>query len=248
MPEKPPLNRTALVLLSVLAVLLIAILAAVFLLFSQIRGVQVPVSVALPASSKPTGLPAVASIVEVAVPPIRKSDIVYGSLSAPVILYEYSDLECPFCKQFQPTLTSLETDYGDALAVVFRHYPIPSLHPGASLEAYVVACIAQADPIRARSVVDLTYRETTSSGNTYTQDQYIDLAVRAGADKSQIAGCLQNGSSKASVDQDIADGKRFGIRATPTSFLVRTKDSVTAKIEGAYEESKFRQAIDFLEP
>jgi protein-disulfide isomerase len=54
-----------------------------------------------------------------------------GQAGAPVTIVEFSDFHCPFCKRVLPTLTQLESQYGDRVKLVFRDYPIDQLHPGA---------------------------------------------------------------------------------------------------------------------
>jgi protein-disulfide isomerase len=69
-------------------------------------------------------------------PPFRAAvtvdgDPVKGAATAPVTIVKFTDFHCPFCKRVLPTLTQLESQYGDRVKLVFRDYPIDQLHPGA---------------------------------------------------------------------------------------------------------------------
>ena len=57
-------------------------------------------------------------------PPVTTDDHIIGSMSAPIIIVEYSDYECPYCKAFEPTLKRLVSESNGNVAWVFRHWPI----------------------------------------------------------------------------------------------------------------------------
>src|SRR3989338_7064795 len=56
-------------------------------------------------------------------PKITKDDKVKGNRNATIALIEYSDLECPYCKQFHPTAQKAVDTYGDKIMWVYRHFP-----------------------------------------------------------------------------------------------------------------------------
>lgn len=77
------------------------------------------------------------------VPEVRKDDHVRGAKNPKVYVVEYSDFECPFCKQFHPSLQQALTDYKDKVAVVYRHFPLESIHPSARILAEGSECAAE---------------------------------------------------------------------------------------------------------
>ncbi|MBI5405072.1 MAG: thioredoxin domain-containing protein [Candidatus Kerfeldbacteria bacterium] len=77
------------------------------------------------------------------VPPINDNDHVIGGKNAKVQVIEYSDFECPFCKQFAPSIEQALQEYGDKIAVVFRHFPLTSIHPLAQKLAEGSECAAE---------------------------------------------------------------------------------------------------------
>lgn len=79
----------------------------------------------------------------VAVPEVKKDDHVRGAKNPKVYVVEYSDFECPFCKQFHPSLQQALTEYKDQVAVVYRHFPLESIHPSARALAEGSECAAE---------------------------------------------------------------------------------------------------------
>lgn len=63
------------------------------------------------------------------VPAVTKEDHVKGAKNPKVYLIEYSDFQCPYCKMFIPSITQALTEYKDSVAVVYRHFPLESIHP-----------------------------------------------------------------------------------------------------------------------
>src|SRR5262245_18458056 len=76
-----------------------------------------------------------ASTPQLTIPVTQDRDHVRGSLEALVILVEYGDFECPHCAAAQFVLSDLEQAVGDALALVFRNFPLTTVHPYAELAA-----------------------------------------------------------------------------------------------------------------
>ena len=66
-----------------------------------------------------------------------------GSEGAPATVVVFTDYECPFCAAADRTLETLRADFGSDLAVVYRHYPLLSIHPNAYHEARLAECAAE---------------------------------------------------------------------------------------------------------
>src|SRR3989338_10777253 len=74
--------------------------------------------------------------------PVTSDDHMLGNPKADVVIVEYSDTECPFCKQFHVTLKRVMAEYGNAgkVAWVYRTFPLVSLHSKARKEAEALEC------------------------------------------------------------------------------------------------------------
>jgi protein-disulfide isomerase len=84
-------------------------------------------------------------IEEINMLPVTDKDHILGNPNAPVVIVEYSDTECPFCKVFHLTMKRIMTEYGTdgKVAWVYRHFPIAELHSKAQKEAEATECVAE---------------------------------------------------------------------------------------------------------
>ena len=73
-------------------------------------------------------------------PPITKNDHIYGNSKAPVVIVEYSDFECPYCKAFHSTLKKIIDESNGDIAWVYRHFP---LHTHSFEELAAAECVAK---------------------------------------------------------------------------------------------------------
>lgn len=80
---------------------------------------------------------------DVNVPAVRSTDHIIGSPSAKVLMVEYSDFQCPYCKQFNSSVQQALSEYKDQIAFVYRHFPLLSLHPYAESLAEGSECATE---------------------------------------------------------------------------------------------------------
>src|SRR5262245_40011224 len=113
--------------------------AASYFLFVVPKNAQI----AALAQQQPSG----AGQVQPTEPPTRLDNVGLGSLppsgspNAPVKIVEFSDFQCPYCKQWtDTTLEPLREKYGDKIVIYYRHYPLTSIHPEAMDGAIAGEC------------------------------------------------------------------------------------------------------------
>lgn len=172
-------------------------------------------------------------------PEVDKNDHTRGAKNPKVWLVEYSDYECPFCKQYHPTTTQVLQDHPDDVQLVFRHYPLP-FHANAQKAAEASECVAKLAGNEAFwKFSDIYFERTTSNGNGVALDQIAKLAGEAGANADAVQKCMDSGEMADEVKSDMEKGSTAGVTGTPGTFVV-TKDGVQEIIPGAlpYESVK----------
>ena len=156
-----------------------------------------------------------------------QKDHIFGNVDAPITLIEYSDFECPFCKRFHPTVSSLLEKNKDKVRWVYRHFPLGFHNPGAQKQAEASECIAKiAGNDAFWEYSDLIYKRTKSNGKGFPLENLQPLAVEVGVDAEVFSQCYESGEMAARVKEDLANGKLVGVSGTPAAFLTNRKGAV----------------------
>ena len=144
---------------------------------------------------------------------VAPRDHAQGALSAPVVLVEYGDYECPDCLNAWPIVQELQRAFGDKLAFVFRHFPQSSIHPHASAAAQAAeAAGAQGRYWPMHDLLFSRQKELATLDLTH-------LALQLGLEVYQFESSMEVASHQRKVREDFEGGQRSGVRGTPTFFL-----------------------------
>jgi protein-disulfide isomerase len=138
---------------------------------------------------------------------------VKGSATAPVTIVEFSDFHCPFCKGVLPTLSQLESQYGDKVKLVFRDYPIDNLHPRARKAHEAARCAC--DQGKFWVYHDLLFANAPNA----SPEQLKTSAQEVGLDVPGSEQCFNSGTYQAVVQGDVEEGTQAGVTGTPSSFI-----------------------------
>ncbi|KKT89079.1 MAG: hypothetical protein UX26_C0024G0002 [Parcubacteria group bacterium GW2011_GWC1_45_9] len=175
--------------------------------------------------------------------PVSGDDHILGSLSAPVKIVEYSDLECPFCKRFHPVMQQVLQTYGDKVAWVYRHLPLDNLHSKARKEAEATECAAELGGNNAFwAYVDKVF-EITPSNNGLDLTLLPKISKEIGLDEAKFTACLESGKYASKIESDLEDAARAGARGTPYSLILGTDDEMGV-IPGALPFEQVKLLID----
>ena len=177
-------------------------------------------------------------------------DAMIGDKDAPVTIIEFSDYQCPFCRKFWgETYPQIKSEYIEKgkVKLIFRDFPLTSLHPMAQPSAEAAECVREKGGDEAYfKMHDKMFSEQNilDSGSptgavtktaVYTNQDLKNWAKYLGYD---ISSCLDSGKYKLEVEKDIADAQKAGGSGTPY-FIINGK-----VLSGAQPFSVFEKIIE----
>jgi protein-disulfide isomerase len=128
-----------------------------------------------------------------------------GPEYAPVTIVKFEDYQCPYCKQVQPILRELLSQYSGKIRLVRKDLPLDSIHPQARQAAETARCADEQG--KFWSSHDALY---VSSPNA-NRENLKSYAEEVGLDVNAFGRCLDSGKFKAVVQRDLIDGAQLGI-------------------------------------
>lgn len=165
---------------------------------------------------------------------VTADDHILGNPKAPIMIVEFSDTECPYCKNFQTTMQKVIDTYGKTgkVAWVYRHFPIDQLHPKARKEAEATECATELGGNEGFwKYIDNLYK-ITPSNNDLDLSLLPKIAEDSGLDKTKFETCLDSGKYADKVEKNNKDAVAAGGRGTPYTVII-TKHEKIAISEGA---------------
>ena len=177
----------------------------------------------------------------VAPPPGQPADIkigdnenIKGGADAKVTIVEYSDFECPFCNRALPTIQQVLDTYGDDVRIVYRHFPLSSIHPYAQKAAEASECAADQDKFWEYHDAIFADQAGLKGGDTQLKAWAAELALNT----SEFDNCLDSGEKASVVSSQLGGGGTLGVTGTPAFFINGVN------LEGAQPFASFKTIID----
>lgn len=158
---------------------------------------------------------------------------VKGPATAPVTVVMFSDFQCSHCAATHPMVTRVLAEYGDKIRFAVRDFPLESIHP----DAFNAARAANAAKAQGKffDYLEILYKNQDAQSVA----QLKNYASELGLNLKQFELDFQSAANAAAVRKDLADGKSYGITATPTIFVngvkvrVPTADGIREAIDKA---------------
>lgn len=154
-----------------------------------------------------------APIVDLSDPVDPDEDHIRGSFEAPLVLVEYGDFECPHCLGAEATVHALVDEFGDDLAVVFRHLPLDQVHEHARFAAE--ASEAAGEQGQFWEMHDVLF----ANQHALTEPDVLVYAAGLGLDVSRMAKDLRDRRHALRVERDVQSADDSGAAGTPTFFI-----------------------------
>ena len=155
-----------------------------------------------------------------------------GPQGAPITIIEFSDYECPYCKRwYNEVYLRLREEYAEEVRLVFRDFPLYSIHPNAEPAAVAANCADQQGMYWA-------YHDLLFAGEQLDETTYLQYAEELGLDLDEFKACLDSEEQVNEIRGDYEYASGLGVRSTPTFFLNGLP------IVGAQPYEVFKQVID----
>jgi protein-disulfide isomerase len=163
-------------------------------------------------------------------PAVSDKDIKIGSDEAKVKVFEFTDFQCPFCKNFhQSVIAQLLKEYGDKIQFVFKNYPLQS-HAQANVAALAGACaneqgkfVEYSDKLFATQDVWGKQKDATATLKGYAATLKLNVV--------DFNKCLDDKKYQDLIDQTKTEAQSFGIQGTPTMFIGNEIQNSSAKYD-----------------
>jgi len=171
-----------------------------------------------------------------------------GNRNANVVLVEFADYECPYCRQFaKDTMKQIEHDYIDSgrIGFVFHDFPIESSHPHAFSAALAALCAGEQGHLWEMN------RKLLAKSSALGREDLFRNAETLKLDMGKFGGCFADDKTANRLRQVMREASALGIDGTPMFLLgIRKPGSNKIKglrmIEGGYPFEVFKATIDML--
>jgi protein-disulfide isomerase len=144
----------------------------------------------------------------------------FGPADAPVTIVEFGDLQCPSCRAEAPVLRQLIPDlYPKKVRIVFKDYPLESIHPWARAASIAGRCVFRQNPRAFWKFYDWDYENQDDITVENLKSKVLGWAKENGIASAPLESCIDSKATDADVARNISEGKDAGVRGTPTLFV-----------------------------
>ncbi|HKW19242.1 MAG TPA: thioredoxin domain-containing protein [Terriglobales bacterium] len=140
-----------------------------------------------------------------------------GPANAPVTIVEFSDLQCPHCKEANPTIEKLLADDPN-VRFISQNFPLP-MHNWAMKAAEYADCVARASSDAYWKFADSIFDAQSEITADNADQKLTDLADKAGVNGQDIAACAAKPEAESHVQASLNLGKSLDVNSTPTLFI-----------------------------
>lgn len=160
-----------------------------------------------------------------------KEGVLVGDSAAPIMVVEFSDLECPFCQHFHQTLSSAREKWGDSIAYTFIHYPL-NQHKLARPAARAAECALREGHFN--EFVSAVFSKQDSLGTKSWASYAREASI---TDIPRFAACAADTTAIGRIESGLAVGALLDVKGTPTVIVNGWRFPVTPP------DTQFRRVI-----
>lgn len=173
---------------------------------------------------------------------IQEDDYVRGNKDAEIIVYEYSDIDCPYCREFHKTMKEAVAQ-NDNVAWVYRHFPLDSLHPLARQKAEAVECIGSIGGEEAFWGSLDTMFEDESFHNVFDIEKISALGETFGVSSDALQQCISDNTFSEKIMTQQSQATDAGAQGTPYSIIGDKDDAFLMELPGYVDTATMNQVL-----
>src|SRR5271157_3226696 len=165
----------------------------------------------------------------------------FGTPGAPVVLVEFSDFQCPFCKDEAALLrANLPVSYPKQVRLYYKEFPLENLHPWSRAGAIAGRCVLRQSNDLFWEFHDWIFPHQGEITPENLKEKVMEWAkVKSGIDALQLGQCIDTKATEAEVNKNIAEGKALNVDQTPMLFVNGRR------IGGALDWPSLHSIIDY---
>jgi protein-disulfide isomerase len=175
------------------------------------------------------------------------NDPIIGNPDAPITIIEFSDFQCPFCARFHiQTLPTIMEEYIEkgSVKLVFRDFPIQSIHPNAVPASVAAECANEQG--KFKQMHDMLFekqKEWSDLETVYAIELFNQYSEQINLEQEQFSSCLSTAKYVKEIQNDLDDGRTYGVTGTP-GFFIGNQQIGFVELKGAQPFESFKNVID----
>ena len=144
----------------------------------------------------------------------------FGTSGAPVVIAEFSDFQCPFCKEEAKTLRdNIVKTYPKEVRVYFFDFPLEQLHPWARAAANAGRCVFKQNASAFWDYHDWMFDHQADINADNLKSKVLEFAQGKQLDAAQLGSCIDTKAADADVQHTLDIGHSLAVNQTPTIFV-----------------------------
>ncbi len=156
--------------------------------------------------------------------PVTAGEHIRGDLSkAKIAVVEFSDFQCPYCKQLHPTMLKMMESYSGDVVWAYRHFPLESIHPAARPAAHASECVAElAGNDGFWKFTDGIFN-FNGTGTAFDPNNLATIVTNSGVDITAFNACQTSGKYDKKITDSVEEAGMAGAQGTPDLTVVNLK-------------------------
>lgn len=172
---------------------------------------------------------------------VQVDDHIRGKADSKVFVITYGDFECPACNAWEPELQTIQKEYGDRVAFIFRHFPLTDKHVNAFAAARASEAAAKQGKFwEMHDKLYATWSEWKGD-NKSAQTKFEGYAEQLGLDMSKFKEDYASEGVADRINSDLSSTSKVGATGTPTFLINGERVELDSVSKG---KTKLRELLD----